>query len=92
MVDSYLEKRREPRMPAEGRLTICPLDGTRLPAFEGRLMDLSHHGFRAAHDFRGLMPGQEVDFQHESGSGRARVVWNRILGPSVETGFFILHP
>ena len=87
---SYLEKRREPRQAASGRLLIRAVEPANAPLVPGRLLDLSLHGFRAAHLCHNLMPGQEVDFEHDSAAGRARVVWNRILAGEVETGFFIL--
>jgi hypothetical protein len=32
-----------------------------------------------------------VDFQHAVAYGKARVMWNRIAGDKVETGFFVLR-
>jgi len=52
-------------------------------------MDVSTSGFRMAHDFQSLRSGQVVEFAHVEASGRARVMWNRILAGGVETGFLV---
>ena len=57
---------------------------------DGLLVDIGEFGFRATHQCLTLEPGQEARFAHPGGSGRARVVWNRILPDRVETGFWIL--
>lgn len=91
MTSDYQEKRREPRVPAEGlvrfRLTDAPEDRS----IQGRLMDISRHGFRAAHFVSELASGQEVFFEHAGARGRARVAWNRIVSGMVESGFYILE-
>jgi hypothetical protein len=56
----------------------------------GTLVDFSKGGFRAAHDCPDLISGQIVSFQHILADGKARVVWNRITGSGVETGFVVL--
>ncbi|HEY3444628.1 MAG TPA: hypothetical protein VGK29_28010 [Paludibaculum sp.] len=38
----------------------------------------------------GLLTGQDVEFEHSAARGRARVMWTRILGSNVESGFLIL--
>jgi len=57
---------------------------------DGVLLDTSSHGFRALHNCRTLAAGQVVSFEHSGGSGRARVVWTRIEGDQVQSGFFAL--
>ncbi|MEJ5368866.1 MAG: hypothetical protein WHT08_11135 [Bryobacteraceae bacterium] len=57
----------------------------------GLLLDVSEHGFRAAHDFAALSAGQEVGFEHEGRQGRARVAWTRVAQGRVESGFFVLN-
>jgi hypothetical protein len=32
-----------------------------------------------------------VDFRHAVADGKARVMWNRIAGDRVETGFFVIR-
>ncbi len=87
MDNNYPEKRREPRRPAGGAVSFRLADGSTVL---GKLLDASAHGFRASHSVQSLASGQDVDFEHSSASGRARVVWNRIASGSVESGFFVL--
>jgi hypothetical protein len=54
------------------------------------LVDYSKSGFRAVHKYSALCTGQVVRFQRMVAWGFARVVWNRILGEKVETGFVVL--
>jgi hypothetical protein len=54
-------------------------------------MDYSTNGFRAVHAYAALHTGQVVDFQHSVAVGKARVMWNRIAGDRVETGFFVIR-
>jgi cold shock CspA family protein len=56
----------------------------------GHLVDIANRGFRARHKARGLEPGQQVEFEIAGFPGRARVVWTRIVGERVESGFLIL--
>ena len=84
--DTLQDLRCEPRLPAEG-LIILSIDGQTIT---GRLMDVSRSGFRATHSCPELQSGTSVKFQHPSGSGHAKVVWNRISGTSIESGFLIL--
>src|SRR5947209_18891132 len=53
------------------------------------LVDYSKSGFRAVHKYSALTTGQVVGFQRLAASGSARVVWNRIVGDHVETGFLV---
>ena len=84
-----VDARREPRYPAAGVMRVF-FRNPRECRIEGKLMDLSESGFRIAHFSRDLHPGQIVDFRRQGAEGSARVVWNRILENSVETGFLIL--
>jgi len=89
------DKRREPRRPAQGAVHIRRVDAA-LPEIEieGRLVDISVSGFRAAHTCATLGSGEIVSFSQASGEGKARVVWTRVLSagrnPSVESGFVVL--
>lgn len=84
------EKRREQRRRASGMVRVrCA--GPRGKEIEGRLIDLSASGFRMAHADASLEAGQVVEFSHQEAAGRARVMWNRIVERSVETGFLIEH-
>ena len=83
------EKRRETRQPAEGPVLVRFADPQPLEIM-GQLMDVSPSGFRMAHENHALQSGQTVEFSHGSAVGAARVMWNRITGNRVETGFLIV--
>jgi len=57
---------------------------------EGSVLDLSAHGFRAAHHCRALATGQIVAYKHGRASGRATVMWTSIVGDQVQSGFCYL--
>lgn len=84
------EQRREQRRPASGAAVVrttgaYPID------VAGRLVDISSNGFRMAHGSMDLETGTVVEFEHGEASGSARVVWNRITGEGIETGFFVVE-
>lgn len=83
------EKRRESRRPADGVAQV-EFSNPRPVKIQGRLMDVSPSGFRMAHGYTSLAAGQVVEFSHSEASGSARVMWNRILDQSVQTGFLVL--
>jgi PilZ domain len=83
------EKRREPRREATGVVHVrCAEAPPR--EIEGRLMDVSPSGFRMSHGSAWLATGQVVEFSYLEASGRARVMWTRILAEQVETGFLVV--
>lgn len=83
------EQRREERRPGQGAVRVRVSD-PEPREFEGRLVDVSDGGFRMAHSCTNLAAGQLVEFRHVEARGAARVVWNRILGEVVESGFVVL--
>lgn len=83
------EKRRESRRQADGAAHV-EFANPRPVKIEGRLIDVSASGFRMAHGYTSLATGQVVAFSHSEASGSARVMWNRILDTSVETGFLVI--
>ena len=83
-----LDQRREPRRSADGVVVVR--FGQPPQEFRGRLMDVSTSGFRIAHEYVTLETGQTVEFSHPEADGKARVVWNRISGSGVESGFFVV--
>ena len=89
-VRSSLERRAAPRRAAHGPVKLRIESGSE-PALSGELVDIATGGFRARHRFPGLRPGQTVVFEHRAGTGRACVVWTRIAGEEVESGFRILR-
>jgi hypothetical protein len=82
------EKRRETRRAATGHVRVKFTDPEPLE-IDGKLMDVSSSGFRMRHDCASLRSGQIVEFAHVEATGRARVMWNRILAGGVETGFLV---
>ena len=83
------ERRQRDRQPANGPITLWWMECKQCK-IEGRLVDASDSGFRVAHDFAGLGPGQHVHFEHARGKGIACTVWTRIVADTVESGFHIL--
>lgn len=84
-----LDRRLESRSSAGGEVLLT-LEGVRKVDVHARIVDQSPSGFRAEHGCAELSSGAEVAFRYCSVSGRARVVWTRILGPVLESGFFVL--
>ena len=83
------EKRREHRRETSGMVHVRFSDPQQ-QQIDGRLMDVSSSGFRMAHAYASLAPGQIVEFAHTESRGRARVIWNRIVDQKVETGFLVV--
>jgi len=87
--EQRIEQRQEPRSAAGDDVYF--LFGDAVRQVQGRLLDRSASGFRAEHDCTELTCGQMVQFHIQASTrGQARVVWTRILGARVETGFFIV--
>jgi hypothetical protein len=88
--DHKEERRRNPRHEVQGviflKILNSDLHSAPIRAF---LIDLSASGFCASHTSKELCSGQEVAFCHDAGKGMATVVWTRIDGQSVESGFLI---
>ena len=85
---AMVERRREPRIPAGALIQFLP-DGSDA-LVDARMIDRSEHGFRAAHQCLALSAGQEVWFRDGNRVGKARVIWNQLLGHTTESGFMIL--
>jgi len=83
------ERRAEPRRAANGAVTLRP-EGLQPSSLSGQLLDVSNHGFRAEHALQALVAGTIVGFTYGGAEGRARVVWTRIMGSHVESGFLVL--
>ncbi|MFZ5926731.1 MAG: hypothetical protein ACOYX1_04695 [Acidobacteriota bacterium] len=90
MSRNWQEKRREARRVASGPVKLVLQESFEARIVHGSLLDISDHGFRAAHGFSGLTSGQDVVFEHEGRHGRARVAWTRVTQEGVESGFFLL--
>ena len=84
------ERRRYPRSSTGGTVRLY-WSAPRPIEVEGQLRDISTGGFRAAHGSSSLEAGQEVEFIHPYGEGRARVMWTRVTAGMVESGFMHLE-
>jgi CelD/BcsL family acetyltransferase involved in cellulose biosynthesis len=87
---SDADRRSERRFPGRGPLKLS-FDDPSPQQIIGQLMDYSTNGFRAIHAYVALHTGQVVDFKHAVADGKARVMWNRIAGDKVESGFFVIR-
>jgi hypothetical protein len=83
------ESRREERRPGDGSVRI-KYANPRPVEIDGKLVDVSAGGFRMKHKWTALSAGQIVEFSHTDATGQARVVWNRVAGNHVETGFLLV--
>ena len=84
------DRRAEPRRPASGQVELRPEWIASTTSVLGQMLDINSGGFRARHGFQALVSGHIVEFAYRRQRGRARVVWTRILGDQVESGFMIL--
>lgn len=83
------ERRRALRKPACGAGWMEPCDGSAAPQ-KVRLLDESPNGFRVRHHCAALCAGQRVRFHYGQADRLALVIWNRVLGPDVESGLLIV--
>ena len=84
------DRRAEPRRPASGQVELRPEWFASTTSVPGEMLDINSGGFRARHSFQALVSGHIVEFSYGRERGRARVVWTRIFGDQVESGFMIL--
>ncbi len=89
MKNAEIERRREVRIPTTGRVEIVIDNGVH-DTIEAELIDISASGFRAGHHHTRLELGDRVSFTHAKAQGEAKVMWNRVAGGSVQTGFLVL--
>jgi hypothetical protein len=83
------DRRTETRFPADEDVRVRP-EGLMSISVPGRLLDVAASGFRVRHKSRSLVSGLTVHFEFPGAEGMARVMWTRILGDIVESGFHIL--
>ena len=88
-LSSPSDRRSEERFSVEEELLLS-FDDPVHQEVQAQLVDYSKSGFRAVHEYPALTTGQVVRFQRVLACGSARVVWNRILGEKVESGFLVL--
>lgn len=85
------ERRSALRVAANGPI-LLQAGAPQPKRIAGSLLDVSPAGFRVRHSDRSLAAGEEVEFSYSGRSGRARVVWTRILSEEAESGFVVLNP
>jgi hypothetical protein len=83
------ERRQWERRAASGEVVIW-LKSAAIREVRGQLLDVSDGGFRMVHDGVDLPAGALVAFYHPYAHGVARIIWNRRVGNSTESGFFLL--
>jgi hypothetical protein len=84
-----VERRREPRQPAKGKVVVRLDQGNTI--LRGEMVDVSPSGFRIR--YRGdtrLLAGSEVDISYPWGEVKASIVWVRSENEWTEVGFLIL--
>jgi hypothetical protein len=84
------DRRTQSRRPASGQVELRPQWFASTTSVSGQMLDINSGGFRVRHSFQALVSGHIVEFAYGRQRGRARVVWTRILGDQVESGFIIL--
>jgi hypothetical protein len=88
-MDTSPERRREPRVPSQGPVTLRA--STPVPhTVQAEMVDESSSGMRIRHNDRMIETGAEVEFQTLQRQGRARIMWSRVCGSSYEAGLYIL--
>lgn len=83
------DRRAEVRFAADAEVRLRP-EGLMSISLPGRLLDVAASGFRVQHESLSLVSGLTVHFEFPGAEGLARVMWTRILGNIVESGFHIL--
>ncbi len=81
-------RRRENRSSVQGPVKIV-VDSPFPTEITATLLDLSPNGFRAQHGCRDLQRGDHIRFLHKDATGSAVVIWSRILGSTIESGFLV---
>jgi hypothetical protein len=79
------DRRREPRRPASGNLTLIPSDG---PRFAANLLDTSASGFRAEYSQPAIRSGTELTVESGSETYQVRVAWTMTVAGKSQSGFY----
>src|SRR5713226_774272 len=83
-----IEGRRSSRRPCSGEVLLLR-DAHPFAEIRGTLCDISEEGFRVAHHCAELSAGQQVRFTHPFAQGVATLMWSRVVGENVESGFLV---
>lgn len=78
----------------ETRIKLCvPVrlirSGYKAEEITAELIDISIHGCKVKHRRNDILTGEQFQVIYPWGEVRARVVWTRINGTWVETGFYV---
>lgn len=83
------ERRRQPRHPAEGDVVLIFSEPAQLEV-PAKIIDQSARGFRVAHAYKALSPGQKAQLRAGTKVMQVQVMWTRIARERVECGLLIL--
>lgn len=83
------ERRRQPRHPAEGKVVLIFSEPTELEV-TAQIVDQSARGFRVAHAYTALSPGQKAQLKNGTKVMHVQVMWARISRERAECGLLIL--
>jgi hypothetical protein len=84
----HANRRGEPRRSASGTGWMELMND--IGRIKFKLVDTSPSGFCVRHRYGALSAGQKVRFQHAEAQGIAVVIWNRVMGDDVKSGFLIV--
>lgn len=87
-VTSKSERRSSRRRECSGEVRLFR-NGPGVSQVRGSLSDISDEGFRMTHHCMELGAGEKIKFSHPYGQGWAIVIWTRVAGENVETGFLL---
>jgi PilZ domain len=84
-----LDRRREPRQRARGKVVVRIDQGKTV--IHGEMIDVSSSGFRIRYHGNVLEAGADVDISYPWGEVKASIVWVRAEGGWTEVGFLLLN-
>jgi hypothetical protein len=85
-----IERRREPRLPADGEIVLSVMRPNGFIDIRGTLVDTSLHGLRTRHEHTGLDRGQLLLVTYPWGTVIAEVEWSTPYREFTESGFRLL--
>lgn len=83
-----LDRRREPRTPATGKVVVRLDHGRKV--IQAEMVDVSPSGFRIRYRGLPLQSGSDVDITYPWGDVKASIVWVRAQDGWVEVGFMVI--
>lgn len=85
-----IERRREPRFPADGEVMLSIMQPSGFVDIRGELINTSLHGLQARHDHLALSRGQQLLVTYPWGTVIAEVQWSVPREEFTESGFRLL--